>query len=239
MAGQPPSSLRLLTLRRGEGGMTPFYFGVHVPAAIAEQLRRRGVDIRAAQDDGTTASSPRTSPCKPAHTSGSARVGHPPDSFWPSTPPLHRPIRPRTSNSSPKPQNPTSGSDGSKSCRWADQRGNSFGKMSPSLHFSRRMICWRPRRVMLCAPCSRRCRVEGGRPSFLENWAQVISPRRARRNHPSWVSSFAGTKRRLPAMSFQMRNTWQNAAGLPGPLRAASRSLSADPPRPTQEKGHA
>lgn len=33
--------------------MTPLYFDVHVPAAIADQLHRRGVDILTAQDDGT------------------------------------------------------------------------------------------------------------------------------------------------------------------------------------------
>jgi hypothetical protein len=33
--------------------MTPFYFDVHVPAPIADQLRRRGVDILTAQEDGT------------------------------------------------------------------------------------------------------------------------------------------------------------------------------------------
>ena len=33
--------------------MSPLYFDVHVPAAIADQLRRRGVDILTAQDDGT------------------------------------------------------------------------------------------------------------------------------------------------------------------------------------------
>ena len=33
--------------------MTPLYFDVHVPAAIADQLRRRGVDILTAQADGT------------------------------------------------------------------------------------------------------------------------------------------------------------------------------------------
>ena len=33
--------------------MTPLYFDVHVPAAIADQLRRRGVDILTAQHDGT------------------------------------------------------------------------------------------------------------------------------------------------------------------------------------------
>jgi hypothetical protein len=32
--------------------MTPFYFDVHVPAAVADQLRRRGVDILTAQEDG-------------------------------------------------------------------------------------------------------------------------------------------------------------------------------------------
>jgi len=33
--------------------MTPLYLDVHVPAAIADQLRRRGVDVLTAQDDGT------------------------------------------------------------------------------------------------------------------------------------------------------------------------------------------
>ena len=33
--------------------MTPFYFDVHVPAAIADQLRRRGIDLLTAQEDGT------------------------------------------------------------------------------------------------------------------------------------------------------------------------------------------
>ena len=32
--------------------MTPLYFDVHVPAPIANQLRRRGVDILTAQEDG-------------------------------------------------------------------------------------------------------------------------------------------------------------------------------------------
>ena len=31
--------------------MTPLYFDVHVPAAIAVQLRRRGVDVLTAQED--------------------------------------------------------------------------------------------------------------------------------------------------------------------------------------------
>ena len=34
--------------------MTPLYFDVHVPAAITDQLRRRGVDILTAQEDDTT-----------------------------------------------------------------------------------------------------------------------------------------------------------------------------------------
>ena len=34
--------------------MTPLYFDVHVPAAIAAQLRRRGVDVLTAQEDETT-----------------------------------------------------------------------------------------------------------------------------------------------------------------------------------------
>lgn len=34
--------------------MTPLYLDVHVPAAIAVQLRRRGVDVLTAQEDGTT-----------------------------------------------------------------------------------------------------------------------------------------------------------------------------------------
>lgn len=33
--------------------MTSLYFDVHVPAAIATQLRRRGVDLLTAQEDGT------------------------------------------------------------------------------------------------------------------------------------------------------------------------------------------
>ena len=33
--------------------MTPRYFDVHVPAAIAAELRRRGVDVITAQEDGT------------------------------------------------------------------------------------------------------------------------------------------------------------------------------------------
>ena len=33
--------------------MTPLYFDVHVPAAIAAELRRRGVDVITAQEDGT------------------------------------------------------------------------------------------------------------------------------------------------------------------------------------------
>ena len=91
------------------------------------------------------------------------------------------------------------------------------------------MICCRPRRVMLCAPCSRRCSVEGGRPSFFENWAKVISPRRARRNRPSWVSSEAGTARRLPAMSFQMRNNSGIVTQtVPAVRRRARRGRGAD-----------
>jgi hypothetical protein len=34
--------------------MTPLYLDVHVPAAIAAQLRARGVDVLTSQDDGTT-----------------------------------------------------------------------------------------------------------------------------------------------------------------------------------------
>ena len=34
--------------------MTPLYLDVHVPAAIAAQLRTRGVDVLTAQDDTTT-----------------------------------------------------------------------------------------------------------------------------------------------------------------------------------------
>lgn len=34
--------------------MTPLYLDVHVPAAIATQLRSRGVDLITAQDDSTT-----------------------------------------------------------------------------------------------------------------------------------------------------------------------------------------
>ena len=34
--------------------MTPLYLDVHVPAAIADQLRVRGVDVLTAQDDDTT-----------------------------------------------------------------------------------------------------------------------------------------------------------------------------------------
>ncbi len=34
--------------------MTPLYLDVHVPAAIAAQLRTRGVDVLTAQDDATT-----------------------------------------------------------------------------------------------------------------------------------------------------------------------------------------
>ena len=34
--------------------MTPLYLDVHVPAAIAAQLRTRGVDVLSAQDDGAT-----------------------------------------------------------------------------------------------------------------------------------------------------------------------------------------
>lgn len=33
--------------------MTPLYLDVHVPAAIAAQLRSRGVDVLIAQEDGT------------------------------------------------------------------------------------------------------------------------------------------------------------------------------------------
>ncbi len=33
--------------------MTAFYFDVHVPAPITNQLRRRGVDVITAQEDGT------------------------------------------------------------------------------------------------------------------------------------------------------------------------------------------
>ena len=34
--------------------MTALYLDVHVPAAIAAELRRRGVDVLTAQEDGTT-----------------------------------------------------------------------------------------------------------------------------------------------------------------------------------------
>ena len=34
--------------------MTPLYLDVHVPAAIAAELRRRGVDVLTAQEDSTT-----------------------------------------------------------------------------------------------------------------------------------------------------------------------------------------
>jgi hypothetical protein len=34
--------------------MTRFYFDVHVPAAITDQLRRRGVDVLTAQEDDAT-----------------------------------------------------------------------------------------------------------------------------------------------------------------------------------------
>jgi hypothetical protein len=34
--------------------MTSFYFDVHVPAAITDQLRRRGVDVLTAQEDNAT-----------------------------------------------------------------------------------------------------------------------------------------------------------------------------------------
>ena len=34
--------------------MTALYLDVHVPAAIADQLRRRGVDVPTAQEDGST-----------------------------------------------------------------------------------------------------------------------------------------------------------------------------------------
>jgi hypothetical protein len=34
--------------------MTALYLDVHVPAAIADQLRRRGVDVLTAQEDGST-----------------------------------------------------------------------------------------------------------------------------------------------------------------------------------------
>ena len=34
--------------------MTSLYLDVHVPAAIAAELRRRGVDVLTAQEDGTT-----------------------------------------------------------------------------------------------------------------------------------------------------------------------------------------
>lgn len=34
--------------------MTPLYFDVHVPAAIATELRRRGVDVITAQEDSAT-----------------------------------------------------------------------------------------------------------------------------------------------------------------------------------------
>ena len=37
-------------------------------------------------------------------------------------------------------------------------------------------------------------------------------------------------------MSFQMRNKWRKAAGLPGALRAVSRALGAAQPRPAQTK---
>jgi len=34
--------------------MTALYLDVHVPAAIAAELRRRGVDVLTAQEDGAT-----------------------------------------------------------------------------------------------------------------------------------------------------------------------------------------
>lgn len=34
--------------------MTAFYLDVHVPVAIAAELRRRGLDVLTAQEDGTT-----------------------------------------------------------------------------------------------------------------------------------------------------------------------------------------
>ena len=34
--------------------MTPLYLDVHVPAAIATGLRRRGIDVLTAQEDGTS-----------------------------------------------------------------------------------------------------------------------------------------------------------------------------------------
>ena len=34
--------------------MTPLYLDVHVPIAIADQLRRQGVDVTTAQDDDAT-----------------------------------------------------------------------------------------------------------------------------------------------------------------------------------------
>ena len=34
--------------------MTPLYLDVHVPTAIAAELRRRGVDVLTAQEDNTT-----------------------------------------------------------------------------------------------------------------------------------------------------------------------------------------
>lgn len=34
--------------------MTSLYLDVHVPAAIAAELRRRGVDVLSAQEDGAT-----------------------------------------------------------------------------------------------------------------------------------------------------------------------------------------
>lgn len=49
--------------------------------------------------------------------------------------------------------------------------GKSPGNTSTRPHLSLRRICWRPRSVMLWEPCSNRCSVDGGKPSFRENCA--------------------------------------------------------------------
>jgi hypothetical protein len=60
-------------------------------------------------------------------------------------------------------------------------------------HFSRSVICWSRPRVALCSHRSIRKMVDGGSPIFLENWANVISPRCCRRNLANFLSSADGT----------------------------------------------
>lgn len=67
-------------------------------------------------------------------------------------------------------------------------------KISPRSHFNRSITrCNRPK-VILCSHRSSRNIVDGGNPSFLENCAKVISPRRLRRNTANFLSSAEATQ---------------------------------------------